>query len=343
MRETREEVGHPGEVARLLYIFRHLNTESLGIRELVELSNRTAGFGYRYPNPLPALRFAIELGLIQMKGTSARLTRRGKLFSERFAASPLDLNMEQGKLILGVLLDKSEFRRRTEALLSKFSKRSGSNPALQASGTLVGGNSEERRVAVFLQQVGALEYRDGVFVVHPDFEELLPIELVKLAKIDENALWERLEAQRLRARAAEEFVVKYERARLTELGRADLAELVMRISAVDVSAGYDIGSFEVDGSPRYVEVKSSIGSRVRFEWSVNERAIATQAARLYWIYFVPLAQMIPNLLEPIVQICNPIAAIASGRLVEMPSSFVVEAGTREAGSTSFDLQRLKVR
>ena len=56
----------------------------------------------------------------------------------------------------------------------------------------------------------------------------------------------------------EEFAIRYERWRLREY--PELRKQIDQVSKRDDSAGYDILSFEEDGSPRYVEVKSTVGS-----------------------------------------------------------------------------------
>jgi hypothetical protein len=313
---------HPGELSRLLNVFHRLGASSIGIRELQELTDRTAGSSYRYPNPLGALGLAETLGLIRRSGKSVSLTQRGEFFSKSFSANPSDLSIDQGKLILGILLDEFDFRRRVRALIAKFG--TGTDGTLQLHASVIGDTSEDRQTAIFLQQVGALGYRDGVLFVNMEFEEILPLDLISSARLDEETLWKRLEAQRLRARAAEEYVLEFEKHRLAKLGRPDLAELVVRISTLDVSAGYDIKSFESDGSPRRVEVKSSTGTKIRFEWSDLERTYAAKAKKIYWIYFVPLAHTLPNLPEPLAQIQDPVAEIASGRFLEKASSFIVE-------------------
>lgn len=170
--------------------------------------------------------------------------------------------------------------------------------------------------------------------VNPAFESVLPRYLLEITALTEEALWERLEAQRLRAREAEELVVVEERKRLARLGRSDLAELVVRISAEDVSAGYDIESFEQDGLPRLIEVKSSVGRAIRFEWSIREREMASENRGRYWIYFVPLANVLQKRSLPIWMLRNPIALLRSGKLTEIPSSYVVLAnahGRRRSG------------
>jgi hypothetical protein len=77
---------------------------------------------------------------------------------------------------------------------------------------------------------------------------------------------------------AEEAVVQFERRRLRSLGREVEAELVRRISQLDVGAGYDIESFDGSEPPlgfdRFIEVKASTRSEMRFFWSANEHRIA---------------------------------------------------------------------
>lgn len=79
-------------------------------------------------------------------------------------------------------------------------------------------------------------------------------------------------------RAGEERVLTHERANLRASGRADLAERVRWVSNVDGDgAGYDILSFEPDGSDRLIEVKTTNGwERTPFHISRNELAVAEE-------------------------------------------------------------------
>lgn len=76
--------------------------------------------------------------------------------------------------------------------------------------------------------------------------------------------------------AGEELVVAHERASLTAIGRTDLAEKVRWVSQLDGDgAGYDILSFEQNGAPRLVEVKTTNGwERTPFYLSRNEINVA---------------------------------------------------------------------
>jgi hypothetical protein len=84
----------------------------------------------------------------------------------------------------------------------------------------------------------------------------------------------------------EQTVERYERNRLRDAGRADLADRVSIVSE-DPRLGYDIDSFDLDGSPRYIEVKCASGSgeRIEFYLSENERR-KSAAMSNYWFYLV---------------------------------------------------------
>ena len=98
-----------------------------------------------------------------------------------------------------------------------------------------------------------------------------------------------MENRRLGAQA-ENVVVEFEKQRLKELGKMAQAELVKRISTVDVSAGYDVESF--DGITdeifpnRFIEVKATQGNEIRFYWSNNEMRVAKKKKDTYWIYML---------------------------------------------------------
>lgn len=79
-------------------------------------------------------------------------------------------------------------------------------------------------------------------------------------------------------RAGEERVLAHERAGLIGAGRGDLADQVRWISDLEGDgAGYDILSFEPDGSDRLIEVKTTNGwDRTPFHITRNELAVAQE-------------------------------------------------------------------
>lgn len=72
------------------------------------------------------------------------------------------------------------------------------------------------------------------------------------------------ERNRALGRAGEERALKHERAQLRSAGRDDLARKVIWVSEEEGDgAGYDIASFETDGRPRLIEVKTTNGCPAR--------------------------------------------------------------------------------
>jgi hypothetical protein len=84
----------------------------------------------------------------------------------------------------------------------------------------------------------------------------------------------------------EELVYRSEIARLNAVGRSDLASKVKWVSQEEGDgAGYDIRSYENDGSERFYEVKTTIGHRrTPFFLSRNERDFAEEAPNQFRIF-----------------------------------------------------------
>ncbi|MFZ5353024.1 MAG: DUF3883 domain-containing protein [Bacillota bacterium] len=102
---------------------------------------------------------------------------------------------------------------------------------------------------------------------------------------------------------AERYVLDYEAKRLFPNANA---EKVKQISHIDVSAGYDIVSFNNDQSEvydRYIEVKA-IGSNCGFYWSKNEIQVAKLKGETYYLYLVDISKVDSYEYEPCI-ICDP--------------------------------------
>lgn len=91
-------------------------------------------------------------------------------------------------------------------------------------------------------------------------------------------------------KAGEAFVVDLEKHRLQEGNRADLARKVRWTAEEDGDgAGYDISSFNFEGRPRLIEVKTTNGSaRTPFFITRNEFNVAKEIPELWQIYRVHL-------------------------------------------------------
>ncbi len=101
---------------------------------------------------------------------------------------------------------------------------------------------------------------------------------------------ERDHLNRSLGKAGEAFVVDLETHRLKEGNRADLARKVRWTAEEDGdAAGYDISSFDLAGSPRLIEVKTTNGSaRTPFFITRNEFRVAKEIPAQWRIYRVHL-------------------------------------------------------
>jgi Domain of unknown function (DUF3883) len=88
-------------------------------------------------------------------------------------------------------------------------------------------------------------------------------------------------------RLGEEFAISYEKWRLRDC--PDLLKKIRHVSIDDDTLGYDIESYEVDGSFRLIEVKSTTGNlETRFFLTANELQCAEKAGSQYVILRVAL-------------------------------------------------------
>ena len=120
---------------------------------------------------------------------------------------------------------------------------------------------------------------------------------------------EREALNRLLGLAGEEFALQFERWRLIELGAGQLAERVEHVSQTRGDGlGFDIQSYEPDGSRRFIEVKTTaFGDRTPFFASANEVRFAQENAtefRLYRLFDFRAAPRLFELDGPIERHCT---------------------------------------
>ena len=161
--------------------------------------------------------------------------------------TPLDLSPEQGRLVFSLLLDDREVRAHVADVMRAARRDNDDELRLRPNDAW---DYMRRATLVYLQQCGALTDTIDGFAFDRSYESLLPSDLLAPAGLSEEELYRRLDAQRRRARDAEELVKTEEMARLTEARRPDLAGLVERVSEFDVAAGYDVQSFNEDDDSR---------------------------------------------------------------------------------------------
>ena len=142
----------------------------------------------------------------------------------------------------------------------------------------------------FLTMAGALDKEEnGEICVAGNYESDWTEQLRnRRKKFTLEQLLKQQEDQSRRGLEAEEFVLGLEKKRLP-----GLAQKLKRISDFDVAAGYDIVSYENNGSEQYdrfIEVKCYMGSP-HFFWSENESDVARIKADKYILCLVDYLRM----------------------------------------------------
>ncbi len=117
----------------------------------------------------------------------------------------------------------------------------------------------------------------------------------------------------------EELVLKAEMSRLRRAGRADLAAQVSWVSQSSPFEGYDILSFETNGSRRFIEVKSTPGQKKSFPMTENEWRVASRKRDAYFIYRVTDVESRPR--TTVIQ--NPVALETVRKLSRSPLVWLV--------------------
>lgn len=125
----------------------------------------------------------------------------------------------------------------------------------------------------------------------------------------------------------EYIALEHERRRLANAGRIDLVSMIRWTSKENVCAGFDIMSFEIDGSQRFIEVKATSGHGNKFAITRNEWRVARLKRDRYWIYLVTNVNAEPA----VVEFQDPLQMEAAGTLVREPDGWTVTIDSGELG------------
>jgi len=175
-----------------------------------------------------------------------------------------------------------------------------------------------------LLSLGILDKReDGNFYIEYFLAEIITKENYDKAKISDASLMKLLEQQRLQGEIGENYVIDFE---INRLALRNDKSKIKRISILDVSAGYDIISYNENSSTtldRFIEVKTYKGSP-HFHWSSNEIQTAKLRSNHYYLYLVDFNKISIPTYKPII-ICDPISYFENNvEWISTPESFLVE-------------------
>ncbi len=172
----------------------------------------------------------------------------------------------------------------------------------------------------FLISIDAFFVINGKLIVSSAYEKCFEKQCsIVTRKKTQAVLLKQLEQQQLDGEKAELFVLEYENNKLINSGKK-----AKRISQIDVSAGYDILSYQSSDSCEYdcyIEVKSFHG-KPHFYWSENEKKTSVLLGDAYYIYLVEIDALSSRDYKPLI-IQNPSKTLSDGSWIITPQSYYV--------------------
>lgn len=135
-----------------------------------------------------------------------------------------------------------------------------------------------------------------------DYVDLQTNEIPELSKKEKNKLTKidytnRSKKFKRIGDRGEQIVLRAEKQFLNNNGRKNLAEVVDQISQKDDSAGYDIKSYELDGTEKLIEVKSTLRKigRSNIFLSANELQVAEKENNYYFYIIYEVGSKRPKI------------------------------------------------
>ncbi len=235
------------------------------------------------------LNYCKYAGLVQIKGKNVTISTLGQKFLNANKERYFEINEAQKQLVTERIIFLGPWSNHARELFNSFSL----NQLTEAYELSMGDSSLSKNQSAsihFFKHLGILQEGKFVIQVEKKYSELV-YQLTADGKVMSEQQLEKIlmENRKLGARA-ENVVVEFEKKRLRKLGKPMQAELVKRISTINVAAGYDIESF--DGTTddifpnRFIEVKATTGDLLHFYWSINEMNVAKKKKNRYWIYMM---------------------------------------------------------
>jgi len=291
----------------------------------------TAALSPRVPSPEPALKLMVRAGLIEVTPDGLARPCDELLVSDEERTSVDRFARPVALAVFQRLLALPEFEREFSGVFADL-RLTAAQPAVAWSS--IPAISQKNPAWIWLQQLGLGEHQEGDFVADAMFIPFLLDVDVSKKHVSQAELDKRLQLRRMRSELAEDYVVALECERLRQAGVGFYAEGVVRVSLDDVSAGYDIRSFEIDGRPRHIEVKSSAGRREQFFISRNEIALARAERDRYWLVWLGWASRLPRGPCEVAWFRDPVeildASPSSPWMLEEVSTLVTRVGSDEA-------------
>lgn len=264
-------------------------SELVGTSSLLRIDFLKRKHGERAQHFIETVKFLGELGLIVAKGNQIEVRSEYKMFLSEFKTSNQQEQIMREFLIYKLLDDEAFFSKYVKEFISQFhlvGNRYEFTPST-AQRLKVSGLRNFLMDLKFLH----LDSTGKKYLVADDYFFVF-VEQRESQQLSEDEFQKILKKKAIIGKAAELEVINFEQNRLSKVQL--LAEKIEHTAIKDVTAGYDIKSFEekLDENkkpvPRYIEVKAVSPRNYRFHWTRNEMEKAELYQQKYYLYLLPV-------------------------------------------------------
>ncbi len=276
------------EINRILIAIQQLSVNEYANKNDVENTCTQIVLGASSPNHSKTIDFCIAANIISEFDDQLFVSPFGKKLLNANPDHNWDLTSEQKTLLIQNCFLDGFYKDDSLDLIKRFSPDARKQ-------TFVFLKKDEfllRNVLPHLQlllQVGLVLENDIIYFLKPDFSQHFSY-FVNKRKMSYAELEQKLQSDKETGEIAERIVYNFEKNRLKKLNATSESALVKIISGIDVSAGYDLESFDGKTSDlefnRHIEVKGSTNYDLSFYLSSGELETSQELKNNYWIYFV---------------------------------------------------------
>jgi hypothetical protein len=287
----------------------------------LEAMLKSTTYGGRIPDHALTISLAADAGMIQQVGGCCRLTSRGRAFADLNPERSYELSHGQARFLAEAVIFDGPYRGAAVRLFRRFRRDSSQRTFVLPLAAMPRDDSDATSLLSTMSDCGVLESRSGsLFVTReflPDVSRICAPRPISQAELE----W-LIDVRGAQGDAAEHWVLQFEMDRLKANECPLEAAAILRVSELDVAAGYDIASFdgtsEALNFDRFIEVKSTSRADPDFFWSVNEFETARDLRGRYWIYLLlRFGFADQNLLA----VQDPVGEVESGRIVLHGASY----------------------
>ncbi len=242
----------------------------------------------RMPDYDSTIDYSSQLGFIKVTEDILELSLNGENYLNLNIDNPHDLSEEQKQFLVRTCFLNGALRNDTKECFKCFVESIQEETFVwsEFDNTPFGGFYW---IAEHLYQLDVLLRTDKGYSVSKNYVDTIATFLSEPKGWTEEQLMEYLKEKKELGNFAESVIVKFEQERLMSAGHKAESHSIRHFGKSRIDAGFDIESFDGKSKnmlyDRFIEVKGSKGSKLRFIWSTKEIAVAKDFGDKYWIYF----------------------------------------------------------